>query len=218
MHKIGVLAHYSDMEKNFMHMQGIEGCELIFRMGVLDLAIETAKKLVTEEHVEAIIANSKTANIISPYLSVPVIPLYLKTYNLIHAFYRAKKVGSNLAFVEYANDSLEGPSVYDLELVKEILGIEINHYQFPALSQARETLEKIIHDNCDTIVSSASCMIGRASRAGINTFLVQEEENDMHEAIVSAINILKSKEKDNLFSRKIEENKAKGTAHRPFLK
>ena len=72
MYRIGILSHYSSMEKDFMHLQGWEGCQLIFKMGVLDLAIEVARKMIEQERVEAIIANSKTAAFIRPYLSVPV--------------------------------------------------------------------------------------------------------------------------------------------------
>lgn len=196
MYRIGILSHYSSMEKDFMHLQGWEGCQLIFKMGVLDLAIEVARKMIEQERVEAIIANSKTAAFIRPYLSVPVIPLYLKTYNLIRAFHLAKTVGNKIAFVEYDNETQKDASVYDLDIVQQILNIKVNRYQAADLSLMPEVLEILIRDGCDTVVSSASCMIARASRSGLHTFLMKTEEGDMQEAILNAANMLKIQAKD----------------------
>lgn len=184
--KIGVLAHYGGMRNAFSHLEKTESCTLIFKMGVLDLAIEPAITLEKTEKVDAIITNVKTADIIRNYVSIPVIAIHLKNFNLVHAFYKAKNYGKRLAFTELYKDS----TMYDYKYVREIVGCDIEKYTFTELSQVPIVLKRIIDDKRDVVVTSAGCMIASAEKMGVQSVLVEFEENDLTEAIRTVRNLL----------------------------
>ena len=180
--KIGVISYYSAMKDSFEHLAEQENCELIFKVGVVDLAIDVAVDLEQKEKVDAIIATSKTANMIKQYVNVPVIPLHLKDYHLIDAFYKAKASGERLAF----SDIKKGNVIYDISKIKEILGYDIAEYYFDEISQTTETINKILSDKRTVIITTASCMIRKAEKIGLNTVLITHRYQDFIEAIHNA--------------------------------
>lgn len=184
--KIGILAHYGGMRDAFSHLEKTESCSLIFKMGVLDLGIEPAIAMEKTDKVDAIISNVKTADIIRNYVTVPVVAVHLKNFNLVHAFYKAKERGKKLAFTELYKDR----TMYDFKYVREIVGCDVEKYTFNELSQVPIVLKKIIEDKRDVVVTSAGCMIASAEKMGVQSVLVEFEENDLIEAIRTVRNLL----------------------------
>lgn len=177
--KIGVIAHYSAMKSDFQHLAESEQCELLFKVGVLDLAVETAIEMERKDRVSAIITGANTARFISEYVTIPVIPLYTKSLNLISAFYEAKAQGEKIAFADLRRFS----EYYDLEFIRKITGYDIESYYFEEISDVDRVLKDIIEDEREIIVTAASCMIAKSAKRNVKSILMIPQESDIRDAI-----------------------------------
>lgn len=183
--KIGVISNYNQMQSSFKHLEDKFNCKLIFKMGVLDLAIDIALELEKEYKVDAIISNIATCEALKDFVSIPLVPMHLTNNNLISSFYNASKKGSHLVFADVAK---EHPK-YNFNYIKEILGYDIVHYTFNTPYDAPSIVERCLLEKKDVIVSTGICTLSLAKEKNIRTELVEFLESDMIDAIERAINI-----------------------------
>ncbi|MDR2502802.1 MAG: sigma 54-interacting transcriptional regulator [Deltaproteobacteria bacterium] len=195
-YKIGFITSYSRMESDFKDLAETEQCNLIFRVGVMEYAIDLAREMENSILVDAIISTEVTGEIIAKHVNVPVIPLRVKGYNLIEALFRAHAMGQKVAFADIAHKY----SVFDLERVAGILGYHIRHYKFNHPDEAVDVVEKIASDEQDVIVTTASCTMNIAKRHNMRAVLIEPTRHDLVEAINLAKRLVdaRRKEQENL--------------------
>ena len=194
--KIGIILHSSEAELDFSYLSEQTGCELHFARGVMEYAIDVARRMEYELHVEAIIASAATAHMISPHVSIPVVPLYLSNFNLVDAFVRAEKLGDSYAFIDITEDH-----IYNLDYISTMMGYDIKRYEFHSVSATEEVVQKILQDGREVVVTAANCMYSCARRHSLHAVLIRIGRQDIISAIHTAKRILAAKMQETEKSR-----------------
>ena len=185
--RIGVLAHYGAMETDFHTLSAETGCELIFRRGVLDHAVEPAVELEQQHDVHAILAVGRSISCISKYVSIPLVTLPRSPFNVVKAVIQAKQMGQKIAHV--ISTGTEDTFAY--EDIEEIANCKVNLYYLDTADDAETVLQQIISDGCDVVVSSASCMVAKAKNRNIPHIQLKIARRDMLYAINTAKNMVR---------------------------
>nr|WP_312576895.1 sigma 54-interacting transcriptional regulator [Sedimentibacter sp.] len=190
--KIGILSHYGKMKEDFAFLAKTYNCEIIFKMGVLELAKEKAVELEEKYNVDAIIAVSSTCEVIKDMVNIPLIPTHFTNNNLFSAFSEAKKIGKKIVFSDVVKDY----PTYDFDFVKSVMDFDISHYSFEQADESKEIIDRCIEERKDVIVTPASCMIANAKRKNIKTVLLEFQVNDIKDAIERAVHIVNIRKKE----------------------
>lgn len=181
-YKIGVIIHYKEMEEKFSHLADQLNCDLFFEIGVMDYAIDVAVELEKKIGVDAIIVSTATADIVKSYVSIPVVPIHIKDYNIVEALLASKQFGTNIAFCD-----INLNRHYNLQHLSELLDIRIRQYSLPSIYDTENVIDTIVSDGADVVLTPASCMFNTAKRNHLNSVLIRITENDIIDAIESAI-------------------------------
>ncbi|MDO4557269.1 MAG: PrpR N-terminal domain-containing protein, partial [Lachnospiraceae bacterium] len=180
-YKIGIILHYGETEDKFSDIAKTLNCKLFFEVGVMDYAIDVAIRLEKEVVVDAIIASTATANIIKDFVSIPVIPLHIKDYNVVEALIQSKRLGKQIAFCD-----INPYTHYNLSKISSMLDVIIKQYPFHAIEETNSLVQKISADNADVVVTPASCMFNSAKKHNMNAVLIRISEQDIIDAIETA--------------------------------
>lgn len=183
--KIGIILHYTETDLDFSYVADQLGCEIYFKRGVMEYAIEVAQQLERDCRVDAIISSAATARVISPYVTVPTVPLYISNFNLIDAFIRAQRLGSSYAFVDITEDC-----IYDLDYISSMMGYDIMRYDFHAVSETEQVVRQIVEDQREVVVTAANCMYSCAVRNHLKAVLIRVTEQDIISTIDTAKKLL----------------------------
>jgi len=206
--RIGVLTHGRQIQNKFEHLKKLCNCELVFKVGVLDYAIEKAEKLEKTDKVDAIIATAATAAIVSDYINIPVIPLHLRNENLLHAVYEATQISNYIAFAD-----INKTVFYNLDMISNIFQCDIKRYPFNDLSETNQIVKQAAQDGRDVMVTQANCMYSAAVENNLSAVLVSINTQDIIDAIKSARNILtirKQDEEKNKWMTAVVNNSTEG--------
>lgn len=189
--KIGVIAHYQEMEATFKYLSQQLGCELIFKHGVLDYAVHVAQHMEQKLHVDAIIASVVTADVIKKYVNIPVIPIYINNYNLLEAIEEARPLGRRFAVVDLNKDVR-----YDLPHLQALTHDDIQRYDLNSVDETEALVGKLLRDRIDVVLTPAQCMYRAASRKGMGAVLIRLDSTDIIYAVESAKIMIQMLEKD----------------------
>ena len=191
--KIGVFANYESMEPDLQHLAGMLGCELVFKVLVMGRIVEDAVKMEQEDKVDAIVASGRAVIKIRPYISVPLVPQRVSLYNLILAFYKAKKLGKRIAYVDTDYSINEYKNVIDYDEISTIAGCKVQRYIMESKAQAGNICKAVVNDGCDVVVGTFSPVLDMFHKYGIKTVQIKVNEQNMISALESAINIVRVK-------------------------
>lgn len=175
--KIGVISAHPYVEEIFSNLESDTECELLFKIGILDMAQTLALQLQEEDKVDAIITVGVPMEVFKKSITTPIYPIYPSNYDIINALYKAHNLGKKMAFAEMPFKSV----YYDFAHISEILGYDITHYQFSAapLFSNKENVENIvqqaINDGRDVFVTMGGYSHTYAQSLGLPSVLVMPE-------------------------------------------
>lgn len=190
--KFGIITHYSGMREDFLYLEEKLNCKLIFKVGVLDLAIDVAKTLINVHGVDAILVASKTAEVLKNHVEIPLIPLYTTNFNLIESFIYAKKFGNSIAFADITKEDYR----YDFTKVKNLVDFDVVYYPFDNIDETEEVVLNAKADNIEVIVTTASCLVSKAKKENVKTVLIEIKESEFIDAIERAKDVVQIRNKE----------------------
>ena len=198
--KIGVLTNYdySDEERRMRSQD--EDCEFIFLKNNLSAAISIGIYMQNELHVHAILTTSHTCRYIKNVLDIPVLPLFLKNYDIIRALLKARTLGHSPAFV--AVDTVD--ERYNFQEICQLLSDDfeqIRYYPFNGLEYVDKILDQVEADGCDTVISMGNITIPHARERGLKTVFMTPDISTFWEAVEQVKNIYAEVEKSNRKSK-----------------
>lgn len=198
--KIGVLTNYdySDEERRMRSQD--EDCKFIFLKNNLSAAISIGIYMQNELHVHAILTTSHTCRYIKNVLDIPVLPLFLKNYDIIRALLKARTLGHSPAFV--AVDTVD--ERYNFQEICQLLSDDfeqIRYYPFNGLEYVDKILDQVEADGCDTVISMGNITIPHARERGLKTVFMTPDISTFWEAVEQVKNIYAEVEKSNRKSK-----------------
>lgn len=185
MYRLGIISHYN-LQPSLIPELDVPGIQLLTRVAVSDAAIVCAQELERNEKVDAILTLPEIQRIIEHHVAVPIVPLYLSSYDLLRSFHSAKEITSSIAFVEVEKMD----RTYDLSALEEILNSKIQRYYLTSQDDIDVMIDRIMADGHHVIVSFAGCLLKRARRRALDTILVKMDPAEVLNAIERARSLL----------------------------
>lgn len=195
--KIGVITHYKEMEAAFSHLYEELDCTFVYRVGVMELAIEHARELEAVQKVDAIVASEATSTVVRAIAEVPVVSLNLKDFDLVRCFHQAYRSREAIAFLEFRKDLRH----YHFKQVVEILGYPIRRYPLSQLEEAEMVVDQAVADGYRVIVTTGNLSYAYAKKLGLTVVMALPDEREF----ISAVNTVK----DTILARQKEIERAK---------
>lgn len=190
--KIGVITHSAQMEEEYSAHTNEKDCEFIYQVGVLQNSITIAHEMQNNHGVDAIITHPATSRFIEDQITVPIIPLYLKSFDIVSALCQAREIGKKPAYVEIETLNRH----YDFQAIVQMLQIDANVYQFEGFEQIPTMIKKIEEDGRDVVVSMGVSTIALAKSHKLKTVSHNPEIATFHSAINEIKSIYKERNKE----------------------
>lgn len=195
--KIGIIINTNTVIADYQRQALTQDCELLFCVSALHAAIDVALRWQNTENVDAIITMMATARLLREYLTIPVVPMDLKSYDVLCALWHAKDMGKNPGFVEIETQNI----LYDFDEITHLLGIGVKRYGFRGLEHVRELAEQIKQDGCDIVATMGTKSAETLRECGVRTFLFAPSVDSFLNAIQEVRRIFEDK------GREIEKNR-----------
>lgn len=176
------------------------GVEVVIIEAVLEEAAEMVRQKVAEEHIEVVISRGGTAAAIQGVVDVPVVTAEATDFDLLQAFWRAKKLGNRIGFLGYAYEKIE----YDFAALVEILGVEVRQYLYRNTVELRSRVEEAYRDGIEVVVGGGNVGVTLAEAKGLRGVLVHTSRRAVVEAILRAKSILEIIHRDRENSQRLK--------------
>ncbi len=159
---------------------------------VLEEAVEQVKTLLDTEQIEVVISRGGTAAALKNSLQVPVVTAEATDFDLLQAFWQAKKLGRRIGFIGYAYDQLE----YDFDGLVEILGTQVKQFLYRTTEELRSQVLIAREMGIDVLVGGGSIGVDLAKEHGMQGVLVRSSRRAVVQAIQRARDIVEFRRKD----------------------
>jgi len=190
--KIGVIINKEAAIEDYLKHARQLNCECIFRVSALTAAIDVAKELQDQCHVDAIITMMATSKVLQGHLTVPVVSMDLRGYDVLCALWKAREMGNRLGFVEIETETV----LYDFDEIVRLLGQDVRCYQFKGLDRISEVWREIQRDRCDIVVSMGMKTIEALKDYGVQTLLFSPSVESFLNAVREAWRICEVRQEE----------------------
>ena len=197
-YRIGVITSTEDLANEYRETMQLNApdCEFLFRVGAMPTAIQLAQGL-EEWGMDALIVNIATSRTLQGHISVPMLTMCLKNYDLVKAFSAARKMGKSIGFVAIETQTIQ----YDLEEVNELLGLNVRNYMFLGYETLPELVEQIIADGCDVVVTMGFTVTSMLRERGVSCILLGPSASTFRDVVKEALGILNARSEEARTSR-----------------
>lgn len=208
---IGVVWHFPQYEEHFKSacMEAGFEVEISFRLGNLAAGIQAAKELETQCNVDVIIARGHTGELIRNAIDTPVVIIENSNFDLLQAIHRARQKGSSIAFVDFQRSR----QYYDVELLSELSGTEVNCLTFQDISEIDGLIRMLALKGYDVVIGTGYCVIQGAKMNGIQSVVLETSRADIIASIQRALAVLQLNQREkekNRWMKAIYDNAKEG--------
>lgn len=166
-----------------------------------DAAEKVKKEIENNPSIEVIISRSGTYEEISrKNIKKPLIHADNSDFELLEAFWNAKKIGNEIAFLAYQD--LRYP--YKIEKLNEIMGFKIHLYPYRTWNELEEQIEKAYNNNIDVIVGGGTRAMALISEKGMRGMHITTSSRTITRIILRANEVaeyrMESREKVELLN------------------
>ncbi|MBS4023929.1 MAG: sigma 54-interacting transcriptional regulator [Dethiobacter sp.] len=160
---------------------------------VLEKGVHVAREF-EKENVDCIISRGATGILIKNNVSVPVILVQISTFDILHAFYRAKDLGKKIAFFEH----IMRKHNYNFEQIREILCLkeEIEIFYYSDVDSLEEQVEAAALWNADVAIATGHCTLRMAGKKGMHGIMVCSTKEAVVDAFQRAYDLVTIRYKD----------------------
>ncbi|SFH00567.1 Transcriptional regulator containing PAS, AAA-type ATPase, and DNA-binding Fis domains [Desulfotomaculum arcticum] len=201
--KIGVISTYQELSGYINKIAGEMMLDLQIKEGILEEGVSLAYQF-EHQGVDVIISRGVTGQKIKKAISVPVVLIEITSFDILQAFYAAKKMGQKIAFLGHRKQDF----CPDFETITKILDIEVDCYPYSDSFEMEEQASKMLRSDADVIVSTGLCIYKMAKGAGINAVLVKSGYDAIYSSMKRAIELVhgirRNQERTKRFSSVLE--------------
>ncbi|MGI6423649.1 MAG: PrpR N-terminal domain-containing protein [Tepidanaerobacteraceae bacterium] len=159
---------------------------------------DIVEKLWNQGEVDVFVGGSSNLQIIKESLNVPIVPIQISGFDILHNLMKAKAYGEKVVIV-----SFEKP-IANLSLYQGILNLDVREKCYSTVSGLTKWLEKLIqgHETKVTVVGS-SIVCDLCDEFGINSIFIYSSDG-IKNAISQAIQIQESIQNEKYKSKQLD--------------
>lgn len=154
---------------------------------------------------DVILSQGGTAEAIKKLVSIPVVPIEIRTVDFLNGLYKASTYGKKIGLVVFESENLT-----DLESLKEMLNIDFILFSYRTKEELREQFNKAVELGISTLVGIGDCILEAGRAHNLNTVVIHSGEKQLREALLAAKNICdfakREKEKTERFKTIIDHS------------
>ena len=165
--KIGVIINKTEVAEAYAACVQDGDCLFYFRISALSAAIDVTRELIEEYEVDAVITMMATSRVLSSHFDIPIVPLNLKSYDILKNLWTAGHMGMHPAFIEIDTQNVR----YDFDEIIKLLGFEVRRYAFRGLEQIPALVDEVVKDGCDVVASMGTQTIQECQKREVAALL-----------------------------------------------
>ncbi|WP_057914734.1 sigma 54-interacting transcriptional regulator [Peribacillus muralis] len=174
--------------------------DVVIEHGTLNEGAEIAIRWEREKSVDAIIVRSLTYEYVQRSVSLPCISMEISNYDLLEAFYKARKFGGQVAVI-YPRDDKKAD---DLQHFARVANIEITPFFYTnRFGWIRQTLQAK-RQGYNTVVSFGR-IIELAQHLGMRGIIVEIERETLRETLKQTKSLLRINQSEQVKARRKQE-------------
>lgn len=152
-----------------------------------EAALLVKNTLEKKPSIEVIISRAGTFEEISNQnISCPIIHCDNSDFDILEAFWNAKKIGDKIGFLTYQDERYP----YKISKLNEILGTDIHLYPYQSWEDLVEKIEKSYHDHIDVIVGGGRAAMKLIHDYGMKGMHISTSRRTITRAILRAQDIV----------------------------
>lgn len=199
--RLGVFSPYPE----FAELAGeigreFDGVEIVVEEKILDEAVEAAREWEEKGLVDAIVARSPTAQLVAPRVSLPVSAVEITDFDIIKTLHRARSLyGESIVFITYDH----GPSKYDFELYKKIMGFDFKVCYFRDNNGFYNSIDLACREGAKALIATVTCIAAKAGVWNSNIMFVHSGYTPVYDAFAKALRMAELKKESSNFVNRL---------------
>lgn len=191
--KVLVTSPYREFSELVRSVGASMGLNVIIVEGVLEEAVTQVKEVLAYEDIHVVVSRGATAHMLKKEVSEPVISAEFTDFDLLRALWKARKLGSKLAYVCFAYR--EG---YDVAELEEILNRKVLQYYYTCTRELQEAVVAAYRDGSEVIVGGGELGRRFAFEVGLPAVLVHSSQRSVTQALQRAQEVIHALERERL--------------------
>jgi transcriptional regulator with PAS, ATPase and Fis domain len=176
--------------------------ELGLGVKIIEAVLDEAARLVRDEvrknSYEVVVSRGGTAEAIRTMIDIPVITAEINDFDLLQALWRAKAIGTRIAYLGTAYRE-----IYDFDELVDILGVEIKQYRFRDLKEMEQQIIRAGEEGIEVICGGSAFGQRMAISRGMKGILVHSSHRTVTEALERAVEVIKIRRRDREYYRRL---------------
>ena len=196
--RILCISIYDEMAQLVSHSAGQFGVEVeVFNGGIYNSGHIHA--LEVEDRYDVIISQAGTAIAIQQMVKTPVVPIQITAHDIVTPLREASEHHKKLLCITYdSNLSVDIESLAAFAKLKNFQQVIYrNEQDFNNIVSRLSTLDDV------AVVGFGGCVIEKAAQCGLPYYLIRSSKNSVHQAVLSARNIVDQHIKERTRSRRL---------------
>jgi transcriptional regulator with PAS, ATPase and Fis domain len=172
------------------------------KVKIIEAILEEAAAMVSEavanDDYDVVVSRSRTAVALRQVVDIPVVTSEFSDFDLLLPLWEAKKRGNKIAYFDSTNNK-----IYKSEEFIDILGVNVQQYDYKTNEQLRENLKKAYQDGIDVVVSCSDFAKNIAITLGMQALVVSGSCRSVEQNLLRAEEIVSIRKKDKEYYRRL---------------
>ncbi|WP_078664899.1 sigma 54-interacting transcriptional regulator [Carboxydocella sporoproducens] len=191
--KIAVTSSYPELTTLFRRVSEEMATPAIVVEAVLEEAVQKLQEVLNQHKIEVIISRGGTAETLKKNFSIPVINADATDFDILQAFWKARKVSHHIGFFTYDHARLESDFLAGME---EIIGCPIRQFIYSNIKELQEQIIAAKKSGVEVVVGGGNTGVQLAQKAGMHGVLVYTSRRAVVRAFQRALEIIELRQKD----------------------
>lgn len=198
MPKILVTSPYPQFTQLIKQVSREQKLEVKIIEAVLDDAARLVSEAVTKDDYEVVVSRGGTAEAIKKVVEVPVVTAEFNDFDLLHALWRAKKMGNKVAYLGSAYRE-----VFEFDELVDILGMEIKQYSYHNFKEMEQQIANARKDGIEVLVGGGALGQKMSDEMGMRGVLIFSSHRTVSQALERAVEVIDIRRRDREYSRRL---------------
>ncbi|MHB8156260.1 MAG: sigma 54-interacting transcriptional regulator [Desulfocucumaceae bacterium] len=184
--KIGVFSPYPEFSRLIKKIGRDFNAELIIEQLTLGDAVKVARKWLSEEAVDVVVARGPTAQLVKETVDLPVSVVDITNFDVMNTLHQAKVLyGAPIGFIDHK----ASPFRFDFDTYKEMLSMDFKIYSYKNDAELQKQIKIACREGVKTIIATGSCIAEKARAWDVRSIFVHSNEEAIRGAMARAVQL-----------------------------
>jgi len=165
---------------------------------MLEDAVSQVSEAVDNDDYEVVVSRSRTAVVLRQAIDIPVVTAEFSDFDLLHTLWEAKKFGQKIAYFDSSNRQ-----IYKNEDFLDILGTDVNNYEYETISQLKKQIKKAHEDKVNVVVSCSEFTKDLAESLDMKGLVVPGSYRTVEQNLLRAEEVVYIRKRDKEYYRRL---------------